>query len=649
MDAPEHAALNPSTMWDEANRRWLIAAMARLRDRLTASKLPAVAEASEPHVDAIQAPLSPGFEPALINVARTFGLSPFERELLLLLTGLEIDDRLRRAFAAAGGADGRASFGAALALLTCPHWDALSPEAPLRYWRLIVPEPAAALMLAPLRLDERILHLIAGIPASDAMLSGLAIRVSGKAAPAQDLPLARRIASALQSGAVVVLDDGGDAIRRDWALAAAAAYRRDALWIEARNISANPEAAALLARHIDREAMLGAAVPVVNVADGAANEALALAARIRVGMVWLAQAAPGLSALPNGRRVLRIELPRPDVARERNSLLARWRTAHGRDDAVEAQLGRAAAQFRLESGMIDGVLDTVAAASGCRADAVWPAARAAARGGLDALAQRVETRAGFDDIVLPVGQTGMLRDIAYQLRQRERVFRDWGFGERYGLGQSFVALFSGESGTGKTLAAEAIANEAGLDLYRVDLATLVSKYIGETEKNLKQLFDAADASGAVLLFDEADALFGKRSEVKDSHDRYANIEVAYLLQRVEAYRGLAILTTNMKSAIDRAFMRRIRFVVNFPMPDAAARERIWRRQFPAAAPLGAVDFKALAKLNICGGNIRSVALSAAFKAADAGCAIDQALLMTAAHEEAAKLERSLGRDRGRTK
>ena len=180
----------------------------------------------------------------------------------------------------------------------------------------------------------------------------------------------------------------------------------------------------------------------------------------------------------------------------------------------------------------------------------------------------------------------MLRDIARQLRHRERVYRDWEFGEKHQLGQGLVALFAGESGTGKTLAAEAIANEVDLDLYRVDLATLVSKYIGETEKNLKRLFDAAETSGAVLLFDEADALFGKRSEVKDSHDRYANIEVAYLLQRVEAYRGLAVLTTNMKSALDRAFLRRIRFVVTFPFPDVAAREQIWRRQFPPrAAPV----------------------------------------------------------------
>jgi SpoVK/Ycf46/Vps4 family AAA+-type ATPase len=168
---------------------------------------------------------------------------------------------------------------------------------------------------------------------------------------------------------------------------------------------------------------------------------------------------------------------------------------------------------------------------------------------------------------------------------------------------------------------------------------LVSKYIGETEKNLKALFEAAETSGAVLLFDEADALFGKRSEVKDSHDRYANIEVAYLLQRIEAYRGLAVLTTNMKSALDRAFLRRIRFVLNFPFPDAAAREAIWRRQFAGKAPVGDIDYPALARLNIAGGNIRSIALTAAFKAADAEGRIDQAILLDAARAEFAKLER----------
>ncbi|HEV7820318.1 MAG TPA: ATP-binding protein, partial [Burkholderiales bacterium] len=290
---------------------------------------------------------------------------------------------------------------------------------------------------------------------------------------------------------------------------------------------------------------------------------------------------------------------------------------------------------------MDDVMDTLV---GCppaeRGAAVWPAVREAARGGLDALAQRILTRVEFDDLVLPNAQIAILRDIARHLRNRERVYRDWGFGDKHTRGMGLTALFSGESGTGKTLGAEAIANEVGLDLYRIDLAMLVSKYIGETEKNLKRLFDAAESSGAVLLFDEADALFGKRSEVKDSHDRYANIEVSYLLQRIEAYRGLAILTTNMKSALDRAFLRRIRFVITFPFPDAAAREKIWRQQFPAAAPLKNVDFAGLARLNLAGGHIHSIALNAAFKAADGAGQIDQAVLMEAARAEYAKLERS---------
>ena len=208
-----------------------------------------------------------------------------------------------------------------------------------------------------------------------------------------------------------------------------------------------------------------------------------------------------------------------------------------------------------------------------------------------------------------------------------------------GLGIS--ALFAGPSGTGKTLAAEIMANEFRLDLYRIDLSQVVSKYIGETEKNLRRVFDAAETAGAVLLFDEADALFGKRSEIRDSHDRYANIEVSYLLQRMEAYRGLAILTTNMMQALDQAFTRRIRFVVQFPFPDAAQRAEIWRRIFPPLTPTQGLDVGRLAQLNVPGGNIRNIALGAAFLAADCGRPVQMVDLLHAARAEYAKLERPL--------
>jgi SpoVK/Ycf46/Vps4 family AAA+-type ATPase len=206
-------------------------------------------------------------------------------------------------------------------------------------------------------------------------------------------------------------------------------------------------------------------------------------------------------------------------------------------------------------------------------------------------------------------------------------------------GFGITALFCGETGTGKTMAAEVIASDLRLNLYRIDISAVVSKYIGETEKNLKRLFDAAEQGGAILFFDEADALFGKRSEVKDSHDRYANIEINYLLQRMEAFSGLAILATNMKTALDQAFMRRLRFVVTFQFPGVKERALIWRKALPAATPKEDLDYDRLARLNITGGNIHSIALNAAFLAAEKRQPVSMKLLFTAARTELRKLEK----------
>jgi SpoVK/Ycf46/Vps4 family AAA+-type ATPase len=221
------------------------------------------------------------------------------------------------------------------------------------------------------------------------------------------------------------------------------------------------------------------------------------------------------------------------------------------------------------------------------------------------------------------------------------VYETWGFSGKGRRGLGVSALFSGESGTGKTLAAEVLARELELDLYRIDLSGVVSKYIGETEKNLKQVFDAAEQGGVLLLFDEADALFGKRGEVKDSHDRYANIEVGYLLQRMEAFQGLAVLTTNLKSSIDKSFQRRLRFIVNFPFPDANQREAIWSRIFPAQTPTEGLEPKKLSQLNVAGGNIRNIALNAAFLAADSGQPVQMGHVLQSARSETQKMERPL--------
>jgi SpoVK/Ycf46/Vps4 family AAA+-type ATPase len=272
---------------------------------------------------------------------------------------------------------------------------------------------------------------------------------------------------------------------------------------------------------------------------------------------------------------------------------------------------------------------------------LWNACRSLVRPRLEDLAERIVACAVWDDLVLPEPQKLILRHLAAQVQQRLKVYESWGFSDKSQRGLGLSALFSGPSGTGKTLAAEVMAGELRLDLYRIDLSAVVSKYIGETEKNLKQVFDAAEEGGALLLFDEADALFGKRGEVKDSHDRYANIEVGYLLQRMEAYRGLAILTTNLKSSLDKAFQRRLRFSVSFPFPDAAQREAIWSRVFPGKTPTEGLQPQRLAQLNMAGGNIRNIAMNAAFLAAEEGQPVRMGHLLEAARLEAQKIERPL--------
>lgn len=273
-------------------------------------------------------------------------------------------------------------------------------------------------------------------------------------------------------------------------------------------------------------------------------------------------------------------------------------------------------------------------------DPLWQACRIAARAGMEQLAQRIDAKADGDQLVLPPEQKALLHQITDQVAQRNRVYDDWGFREQMNRGLGINALFAGESGTGKTMAAEVIANALKLDLFRIDLSAVVSKYIGETEKNLRKLFDAAEDSGAILFFDEADALFGKRSEVKDSHDRYANIEINYLLQRMEAYRGLAILATNMKSALDKAFVRRLRFIVNFPFPSVEERKEIWEKVFPSDTPVDeSLDYERMAKLNLTGGSILNIALNAAFLAAQEGKSVTMPLVLNAARTEFKKLER----------
>src|SRR6266511_1069374 len=274
---------------------------------------------------------------------------------------------------------------------------------------------------------------------------------------------------------------------------------------------------------------------------------------------------------------------------------------------------------------------------------LFAAARAQSGQDLAAFARRIDRVYRWDDLILPDDALSQLRELRNWVAQRERVLREWGFDGVLALGRGICALFAGPAGTGKTMAADVLAGELELDLYKIDLATVVSKYIGETEKNLERVFVAAESANAVLFFDEADAIFGKRSEVRDAHDRYANIEIAYLLQRMEQYDGIAILATNLRENLDDAFLRRLHFIIEFPMPDAAHRERMWRQFLPTEAPVdGSIDYSFLARqFRLAGGNIKNIVLSAAFLAAASGDRIGMPHLIRATWREHQKMGRVL--------
>lgn len=348
------------------------------------------------------------------------------------------------------------------------------------------------------------------------------------------------------------------------------------------------------------------------------NDRLPLVLRVGEGFRW--------QPFASGTGALLVTFDRPDAARRQ----ALWEQGIARQslEADSSTLVQLAERFNLS---VDQISDAVTGlfhrrrlegnGSPCIPGAwLFAAARQQSHGEISNLAQRVTLKSGWDDLVLPSATLRRVREVANAIACRQRVYNDWGMGSRVNNPNGLTVMFAGTSGTGKTLTASVIAGEMGLDLYRVDLAGVVSKYIGETEKNLDRIFAAASNANAILFFDEAEALFGKRSETKDAHDRYANIEVAYLLQKMEEHDGVVVLATNLAKNLDQAFLRRLNFVVEFPRPDARLRELIWRHIFPSQTPLAEdMDFAFFAhEFNNTGGEIRTVALDAAFFAAQRG-------------------------------
>ncbi|MEN9937538.1 MAG: hypothetical protein RLZZ387_4117 [Chloroflexota bacterium] len=589
--------------------------------------------------------------PVLERICCQFSLTDFERHVLVLCAGMETEADFPQLCALINGGQDHSWPTFSLAFAAFPdvaYWSAATNEAPLRRWRLIQVDNTLPTR-GQLRVAERVLHELQGCSLLDAQLARLVSAVPGPPVlPESHAELAGQIAAVWgdQAGSPLQLlqlcGDDPTAVR---AVAAAAAARRH-LRLHALSTSAlptDPEALEHVIRLWEREAMLAPVTLLLEWEEKADAAHVAAATRFveELGVPLLIAARERLRAIHKQHLTFDVRRPAP---REQFAI---WREALGSSyELLEPHVDRVVAQFDLSAQAIAASAAVVATRSPDAtpaelARALWDACRSQARPQLSGLARPIDAMAGWEDLVLPEAQQEVLRDITAHVHQRAKVYWSWGLGSKSNRGLGVTALFAGPSGTGKTMAAEVLARELRVDLYRVDISQVASKYIGETEKNLNQIFTAAEAGGAILLFDEADALFAKRGEVKDSNDRYANMEVSYLLQRMEAYPGLAILTTNLKHTVDHAFLRRIRFVVQFPFPDTAQREQIWRRSFPQGTPTEPLRYERLGRLNVAGGNIRNIALNAAFIAAEEGAPVAMRHILRAAQSEYSKLEKTL--------
>ncbi len=675
--------------WSEYNQRYLLDALAKIKSVLRV-QFESDVEAAEndecEHLAKKDPPISKetsGVEfehenetwnrpPNIETLTQLFGLSAFERAVVLICAGVELDASIASLLGIANG-DPRLkypTFSLALATLPEPHWDALAPTSPLRMRRLIVVEPGASLTTSPLRIEERVLNYLTGVEHLDEALLGIVQSVSTPEFVAKShLQIAQKIVdswsrtSSTEPPSIVQLCGPDRKSQQAVAAVACSQFGVSLFAMPAQLVPSEPHDLENLIRLWQRESGLCGGALLIDCHDTESLDAArhwAISRMIENSFGAVVVVSRERRALPT-RNSFAMEVGSPTMDEQRGL----WRSVLGEHAShLNGQVEGLIAQFQLPTQSIQAVgreafdflendleaveenlcsQDSTAQESSATdlGKVLWAACRDQARPRLDELAQRINPNATIEDLVLPELQQDTCREIAVHVRQRMKVYDEWGFGSKSSRGLGISALFAGPSGTGKTMAAEVLANELELDLYCIDLSQVVSKYIGETEKNLRSVFDAAEVGGAILLFDEADALFGKRSEVKDSHDRHANVEVSYLLQRMECYRGLAILTTNMKSALDSAFLRRIRFVVQFPFPDAQHRRQIWSGIFPNQTPCEQLDFDKLSRLNVTGGNIRNVALNAAFMAADRNESVSMSDLLHAAKLEYAKLEKPL--------
>lgn len=526
-------------------------------------------------------------------------------------------------------------------------------QLPLRRHRIVEllddpGQPSTPLPSKALVLDDRVLRFLLGGDGVDAVIAGSVRLHRALTVPPAATPEIERVARHPATALVppVVALQGPDPGRlRDAALCIAAGSGLSGVLefepVRARDV----EVGEALAR-AGREAALQHSALMVAALDAAEppvrDQVVALVDRTAAPLTLIATAGGGT---PFAGPLLSV----PGLDHE--ARLGRWQAAlSGMECSANAdELDALAGKFRLGADAIAGAVRTALGRAIARdpsgpvisRDDLYAGARAQSAPILSTLASKIVPHYVWDDIVLEDDPLEQLREFCGMIEHRHLVYDTWGFDKKLAMGKGVIALFAGQSGTGKTMAADVIAGQLGLDLYKIDLSGVVSKYIGETEKNIGAIFRDAESSNAILFFDEADALFGKRSEVRDAHDRYANIETAYLLQRMEEYSGAVVLSTNLKMNLDEAFLRRMHFVIDFPMPEEPYRLRIWQSTIPPQLPLAAdIDLPFLARqFKISGGNIRNIVLAGAFLAAQEGGPMGMRHLIRATRREFQKLGR----------
>lgn len=609
-------------------------------------------------------PEAPPGRGRIAELAERFGLTGPDVDLLLVALAPDVDARFERLYGYLNDdlTRRRATIGLALELCGLPGAGPgrfrFTPSAPLVASGLVeVLDPELPLLSRVLRVPDRITAHLLGDDAVDARLHGL-VRVADPGDEPDTGPVTRRVAAAAGTGSgfTHLLDRGGDPARL--AVGALAASGLRPLVVDPAALAAAPEPAQA-ARMLATEARLSGGGLVLGPLEALAPEqpkgaALvgALCAAVGGGSPLLVYGRKHWDPLWAGESPVTVPVPPPDPA----DAVRRWRgaltgagaaagLAAGTQEA-DALLADATRAYRLDSGQIRRAADVavrLAAQEGRPVEAadLRTAVRAQNGAGLARLARRIEPTVGWDDLVLPPATRRQLSDLALRARHRDQVLGRWRMRPGGGRGRGIVALFAGESGTGKTMSAEVVAADLGMELYVVDLSSVVDKYVGETEKNLERIFVEASEVNAVLLFDEADAVFGKRSQVKDAQDRHANVESAYLLQRVESFDGIAVLTTNLRANLDEAFTRRLDVVADFPVPDAQQRLALWERclgtEIPRAPDL---DLPTCAdRFELTGGSIRACAVTAAYQAAESGRPLDTEQLVGAVLAEYRKLGR----------